>query len=82
MLSFFTFNLSALNFTCSPDSSPETYKTVPSLVAILLANCNIKVDLPIPGSPPINTREPFTSPPPKTLSSSSYPVFVYIASFP
>ena len=32
------------------------------------------VDFPIPGSPPINTAEPGTNPPPKTLSNSSISV--------
>ena len=30
--------------------------------------------MPIPGSPPTSTREPFTIPPPITLSSSELPV--------
>lgn len=72
-------NLSALNFICSADSSPETYKTCPSPFT-LSHNCNIKVDLPIPGSPPSKINEPFTSPPPKTLSNSSKPVDVLIVS--
>ena len=33
--------------------------------------CETSVDLPIPGSPPIRTREPCTSPPPNTRFSSS-----------
>ena len=33
-----------------------------------------RVDLPIPGSPPISTTEPLTSPPPSTRSSSGSPV--------
>ena len=45
-------------------------------------SCNINVDFPIPGSPPSNTRDPFTKPPPNTLSSSPIPVCVRIASFP
>ena len=49
---------------------------------ILSIKVFIKVDFPIPGSPPNNTNEPFTSPPPKTLSNSSIPVFILIASFP
>ena len=32
------------------------------------------VDLPMPGSPPSKTRDPFTIPPPRTLSSSFEPV--------
>src|SRR6056297_2395116 len=34
------------------------------------ATCKIKVDLPIPGEPPINIKDPSTIPPPKTLSNS------------
>ena len=33
--------------------------------------CRTKVDLPMPGSPPMSTIEPATSPPPSTLLSSS-----------
>ena len=33
--------------------------------------CMTSVDLPIPGSPPIRTREPGTSPPPNTRFNSS-----------
>ena len=65
-------SLSALNFICSADSSPETYNTFPS-PCILLHNSRINVDFPIPGSPPSNISEPFTIPPPKTLSSSPNP---------
>src|SRR5690606_23635497 len=32
------------------------------------------VDLPIPGSPPISTTDPLTSPPPSTRSSSEDPL--------
>ena len=77
--SFLIFNLSALNFICSADSSPETYKTFPSPLT-LSQSCKIKVDFPIPGSPPTNTKEPLTNPPPNTLSSSAYPVEVLCAS--
>jgi len=34
------------------------------------ASCNIRVDFPMPGSPPISVTEPVTSPPPSTRSSS------------
>ena len=74
-------NLSALNFTCSADSSPETYSTFPSVLN-LLQSSKISVDFPIPGSPPTNTSEPFTKPPPNTLSSSLYPVGILIDTFP
>ena len=36
----------------------------------------------MPGSPPTNTKEPFTKPPPRTLSNSPIPVWIRIASFP
>src|SRR5688500_3877666 len=35
--------------------------------------CSRSVDLPIPGSPPISTALPATSPPPSTRSSSPMP---------
>src|SRR4051812_48802076 len=38
------------------------------------------VDLPMPGSPPIKTAEPLTSPPPKVRSSSPIPVGIRNAS--
>ena len=47
---FLTFNLSALIFTCSADSSPETYNTFPS-PSILSHNWSINVDFPIPSGP-------------------------------
>ena len=78
---FFISSLSALNFICSADSSPDTYNTFPSPWTFS-HNCKINVDLPIPGSPPSNINEPFTNPPPKTLSSSKYPVDVLFASCP
>ena len=66
-------NLIALSLTCSADSSPLTYKVV--FVALTAASaCNIRVDLPMPGSPPIRTTEPSTKPPPRVLSSSVKPV--------
>src|SRR5690606_17319601 len=36
--------------------------------------CSNMVDLPIPGSPPISTTDPLTSPPPSTRSSSEEPL--------
>ena len=63
--------------TCASDSSPVTYSALPaneSARAILVAVCSKIVDLPIPGSPPINTTEPATSPPPSTRSNSLIPV--------
>ena len=75
MSSLFIPSLSALNFICSADSSPDTYNTFPSPFT-LSHICNINVDFPIPGSPPSSINEPFTSPPPNTLSNSSNPVEV------
>ena len=42
--------------------------------ASLHTSCKSRVDLPIPGSPPIRIAEPATSPPPVTRSNSSMPV--------
>src|ERR1700761_2591355 len=36
--------------------------------------CNRMVDLPMPGSPPTNSAEPGTKPPPVTRSNSAMPV--------
>src|SRR5580700_3312572 len=36
--------------------------------------CRMMVDLPMPGSPPINSAEPGTRPPPVTRSNSAMPV--------
>src|SRR3712207_9059907 len=66
--------LSPLIFICSPDSSPDTYNTLPTLDAILLAVCSNIVDLPIPGDPDINVKDPLTRPPPSTLFNSTMPV--------
>ncbi|MNC45818.1 hypothetical protein D3C75_948050 [compost metagenome] len=55
--------------TCCCDSSPVTYSAgMPT--AMLHKVCSRMVDLPMPGSPPINTTEPSTRPPPSTRSSS------------
>ena len=53
---------------CCTDSSPVTYNT--GALALMTASaCNNKVDLPMPGSPPISVTEPVTSPlPPSTRS--------------
>ena len=56
-----TPNLSPRILICSSDSSPDTYKTFPYLDAILLAVCNSNVDFPIPGSPKIKFKDPFTN---------------------
>jgi len=72
----FIDNLSALILICSGDSSPEAYRTLPHLLARPASACKSKVDFPMPGSPPMSTTEPETTPPPKTLSSSLIPVDV------
>src|SRR5439155_26252291 len=54
-------------------SSPLTYSTFLRCDRFASA-CSSKVDLPMPGSPPINTTPPATSPPPSTRSHSSMPV--------
>ena len=64
----------ARSLICCSDSSPEIYKMLSSRSARLRHTCSSSVDLPIPGSPPTNTREPGTIPPPSTWSSSDIPV--------
>jgi hypothetical protein len=58
---------------CCGDSSPETYSAGPRLASWASA-CRTSVDLPMPGSPPINTTDPGTTPPPSTRSSSPMPL--------
>ena len=41
---------------------------------MLASACSSRVDLPMPGSPPISTTPPATRPPPSTRSNSSMPV--------
>src|SRR6185437_5528166 len=53
---------------CCSLSSPETYSILMPFAC--RATCNIRVDLPIPGSPPNKTNDPGTMPPPKILSNS------------
>ena len=53
-------------------SSTQVYKE--QTMEEILHICKTRVDFPIPGSPPKRTKEPSTSPPPKTLFNSSYPV--------
>ena len=69
-------SLTALDFICDTDSSPDTYRTLVSVSTRFLHISSSRVDLPIPGSPPTSTSEPFTMPPPRTLSSS--PILVRI----
>ena len=66
----------ARSLICFKDSSPDIYRTFFFIAASFWQTCNNRVDLPIPGSPPTNTREPCTIPPPNTLSNSLIPVFV------
>src|SRR5919198_3878247 len=71
----------ARNATCWADSSPLTYSTLsPTACDKEASICSSRVDLPIPGSPPSNTTEPATNPPPSTRSSSLRPVGVRIPS--
>ena len=67
-------NRLARNLTCSALSSPLTYNTLTPIRATASATCSIKVDLPMPGSPPSNTTPPGTAPPPKTRSNSLSPM--------
>ena len=73
-LSVFTPNLCALIFIWDWDSSPDIYSTFLPAHATFLETCIKSVDFPIPGSPPTRTKDPFTIPPPKTLSNSSISV--------
>ena len=62
--------------TCAALSSPVTYRTVRAGSvprATPAAAWRSSVDLPTPGSPPSRTRDPGTSPPPRTRSSSAIP---------
>ncbi len=68
-LSFSTPMRSALNLSCRALSSPETYRVSISLSLSMV--CRTRVDFPIPGSPPSNTTDAGTSPPPRTRLSSS-----------
>jgi len=65
----------ARSATWAPLSSPVTYSTGIWRDRASSA-CSSKVDLPMPGSPPISTTPPETMPPPSTRSSSSSPVGV------
>src|ERR1700744_4537620 len=50
-------------------SSPDMYSTFK--LGMLNASCSIRVDFPIPGSPPMSTSEPATMPPPNTRLNSA-----------
>ena len=60
----------ARDATCASDSSPVTYSAGARAAQRAPSICSSSVDLPMPGSPPISTTEPWTSPPPSTRSSS------------
>src|SRR5205823_4447663 len=70
---------SARSLTCATASSPVTSSARRSreMVARALSS---SVDFPTPGSPPSNTSEPGTSPPPSTRSSSGTPLEIRAAS--
>jgi hypothetical protein len=61
---------SARRRTWTRDSSPDTYNTGTPREPNLSSAISNSVDLPTPGSPPSNTSEPATRPPPSTESSS------------
>ena len=65
-----TLSLSLRNLTCTALSSPLTYKALTPALAMVASVCSTSVDFPIPGSPPIKTREPGAKPPPSVLSNS------------
>ena len=52
------------------DSSPDMYRTGCHPWLIKPATWRSSVDLPMPGSPPMSTSEPGTSPPPNTRLNS------------
>jgi hypothetical protein len=59
---------SARILICRSLSSPDMYSTFSA--GMFMANCSIRVDLPMPGSPPISTKLPGTIPPPNTRLNS------------
>src|SRR5690625_642228 len=67
---------SARNFVCCVDSSPETYNTDNCFSANEADICKRSVDFPIPGSPPIKTSDPGTTPPPSTRLNSLIDVVI------
>ena len=73
-MAFFPFSLSARIFICCSLSSPLTYNTFSFLSS--MASCSMRVDLPIPGSPPTKTRLPGTIPPPRVRFNSRSPVAI------
>ena len=69
-----TFRRSLLSFTWQALSSPLTYSVFTPAAVIVASVVSTSVDLPIPGSPPMSTREPGASPPPSTRSNSALAV--------
>ena len=66
----------ARSATWAPLSSPVTYSVRLPATCSACRACSSRVDLPMPGSPPMSTTPPSTMPPPSTRSSSSWPVGV------
>jgi len=60
--------------SCRTDSSPDTYRHFLPALDRIDKTWSMRVDLPIPGSPPMRMREPSTIPPPRTRSNSATPV--------
>ena len=63
-----SFNLAERYLICLSDSSPVIYRGLEEERPEHI--CSIRVDLPIPGSPPMSIIDPGTIPPPRTLSNS------------
>ena len=70
---------SARSRTWDADSSALTNRTRPPARTRAAASCRVKVDLPIPGSPPRSVTEPGTRPPPRHRSASAMPVGTVVA---
>ena len=69
---------SARILICCSLSSPETYNTRNE--SNCRPTCNSSVDFPIPGSPPINTNDPGTIPPPNTRFNSESTALILTSS--
>ena len=69
-----TFKRSLRSFTWHALSSPLTYSALTPAAFIVASVVSTKVDLPMPGSPPISTRLPGAKPPPSTRSNSEFAV--------
>ena len=79
--SVFTESRSALILICISDSSPLQYSTVFPIFVNESHICKIRVDFPIPGSPPQRITESETIPPPNGRSNSVIPNFTLSVSF-